>query len=138
MIDAHLGDRLLLGPQRMGVWVNERAETTVPGFTPRRNGEACRTTTSGGLRERGIAGETAAGTAPRTACGPRPGGRGGEQSVRRATRRDDGLTPHEMEFKTRRLVNDYIQRQGDGELEIGRSGSPRCVTTSTARRARSA
>ncbi len=25
------------------------------------------------------------------------------------TRRTDGLTPHEMEFKTRRLVNDYIQ-----------------------------
>ena len=25
------------------------------------------------------------------------------------TRRDDGLTPYEMEFKTRRLVNDYIQ-----------------------------
>ncbi|HEY0292212.1 MAG TPA: fumarate reductase/succinate dehydrogenase flavoprotein subunit [Hansschlegelia sp.] len=25
------------------------------------------------------------------------------------TRRDDGLTPHEMEFKTRRLVNDYLE-----------------------------
>jgi succinate dehydrogenase/fumarate reductase flavoprotein subunit len=32
-----------------------------------------------------------------------------QERVLAPTRREDGLTPYEMEFKTRRLVNDYLQ-----------------------------
>ena len=32
-----------------------------------------------------------------------------QDRVLAATRRNDGLTPHEVEYKTRRLVNDYLQ-----------------------------
>ena len=36
------------------------------------------------------------------------------------TRRDDGLTPEEVEYKTRRMVNDYLQPpKVTRKMEIG-------------------
>ena len=48
------------------------------------------------------------------------------------TRRDDGIPPNQIEYKTRRLVNDYLQPpKVTRKIESGRSGSPRCARTWT-------
>ena len=57
-------------------------------------------------------------------------GRAGARSA--PTRREDGLTAHQMEFKTRRLVNDYLQPPKiTAKFNIGQErASPKCARTS--------
>jgi succinate dehydrogenase/fumarate reductase flavoprotein subunit len=43
-----------------------------------------------------------------------------QERVLAPTRRDDGLSPHEVEYKTRRMVNDYLQPpKVTRKMEIG-------------------
>ena len=46
------------------------------------------------------------------------------------TRREDGIPPNQIEYKTRRLVNDYLQPpKVTRKFELGSAGSPRCART---------
>jgi succinate dehydrogenase/fumarate reductase flavoprotein subunit len=99
------------GHSASGVWVDEWAQTTVPGlYAAGDMASVPHNYMLGAFVNGGIAGETAAGYCAETALADYdPGEVALEQErVIAPTRRDDGLTPYEMEFKTRRLVNDYL------------------------------
>ena len=86
MVEMHISEiGFCSGHSASGVWVDESARTTVDGLY--------------------AAGDMA--SVPHNYML----GEGAREQARvpPPTRRDDGLTPHEMEFKTRRLVNDYLQ-----------------------------
>jgi succinate dehydrogenase/fumarate reductase flavoprotein subunit len=113
MIEMHISEiGLCSGHSASGVWVNERAETTVAGlYAAGDMASVPHNYMLGAFVNGGIAGENAAGycaeielPAYDAAAVAAEQGR-----VLAPTRRDDGLTPYEMEFKIRRLVNDYIQ-----------------------------
>jgi succinate dehydrogenase/fumarate reductase flavoprotein subunit len=113
MVEMHISEiGLCSGHSASGVWVNERAETTVPGlYAAGDMASVPHNYMLGAFVNGGLAGETAAGY-----CASIDLPRHDEDSIVREKervlapmRRTDGLTPHEMEFKTRRLVNDYIQ-----------------------------
>jgi succinate dehydrogenase/fumarate reductase flavoprotein subunit len=113
MVEMHISEiGLCSGHSASGVWVNERAETTVPGlYAAGDMASVPHNYMLGAFVNGGLAGETAA-----DYCASIDLPRHDEDSIVREkervlapTRRTDGLTPHEMEFKTRRLVNDYIQ-----------------------------
>jgi succinate dehydrogenase/fumarate reductase flavoprotein subunit len=113
MIEMHISEiGFCSGHSASGVWVNERAETTVSGlYAAGDMASVPHNYMLGAFVNGGIAGETAADYCADTALPAYdPMQVGAEQErVLAPTRRSDGLTPHEMEFKTRRLVNDYIQ-----------------------------
>jgi len=113
MIEMHISEiGFCSGHSASGVWVNERAETTVPGlYAVGDMASVPHNYMLGAFVYGGIAGAEAA-----AYCA----GHGlpafdAEDVTREQARvlaptlRSDGLTPHEMEYKTRRLVNDYIQ-----------------------------
>ena len=59
-----------------------------------------------------VAGENAAGLSPQTPTSPRsmpPTSQRERDRVLAPTRREDGIPPNQIEYKTRRLVNDYLQ-----------------------------
>lgn len=113
MIEMHISEiGFCSGHSASGVWVNEKAETTVAGlYAAGDMASVPHNYMLGAFVNGGIAG---AGAADYCAGTDLSGYDDAEvtleqERVLAPTRRDDGLTPYEMEFKTRRLVNDYIQ-----------------------------
>ena len=110
MIEMHLGDWFLLRPQRFRclgerAYGNHGAGTYAAGDMAKCAQLHARGLVNGGSRVR-----RQRPIAPRLHF-PSTTRRMSRRKRTRvgATRRDDGLTPNEVEFKTRRLVNDYIQ-----------------------------
>jgi succinate dehydrogenase/fumarate reductase flavoprotein subunit len=112
MVEMHISEiGFCSGHSNSGVWVNE-AETTVPGLYAA--GDMASVPHSymlGAFVEGAYAGEHAADFCREVGHAPVDDGFVAREQDRvlAPTRRDDGLTPHEVEYKTRRLVNDYLQ-----------------------------
>jgi succinate dehydrogenase/fumarate reductase flavoprotein subunit len=113
MIEMHISEiGFCSGHSASGVWVNEWAATTVPGlYAAGDMASVPHNYMLGAFVNGGIAGQTAAAYCAEVDL---PGHDAADvaaeqERVLAPTRREDGLTPHEMEFKTRRLVNDYLQ-----------------------------
>lgn len=113
MVEMHISEvGFCSGHSASGVWVDERARTTVDGlYAVGDMASVPHNYMLGAFVNGGIAGQDAAGHA--ADIGHAAIDRGQiEREIERViapTRREDGLTPHEMEYKTRRLVNDYLQ-----------------------------
>jgi succinate dehydrogenase/fumarate reductase flavoprotein subunit len=100
------------GHSASGVWVDEHARTTVPGlYAAGDMASVPHNYMLGAFVNGGIAGLDAAAYCrdlelptfdTDTLVAE-------QERILAPTRREDGLTPHEMEFKTRRLVNDYLE-----------------------------
>src|SRR4029077_12080150 len=100
------------GHSASGVWVNEHAETTVPGlYAAGDMASVPHNYMLGAFVNGGIAGQTAADYCAENDLPAHDAAdvAAEQQRVLAPTLREDGLTPYEMEFKTRRLVNDYLQ-----------------------------
>ena len=100
------------GHSASGVWVDEHARTTVPGlYAVGDMASVPHNYMLGAFVNGGIAGTDAAAYCAGTAMPDYEASLLAAEQARvlAPTRREDGLTPHEMEFKTRRLVNDYLE-----------------------------
>lgn len=100
------------GHSASGVWVDERARTTVPGlYAVGDMAGVPHNYMLGAFVNGGIAGQDAAGLCAETALAEIDWAdvAAEQERVLGPTRRDDGITPNEMEYKVRRLVNDYLQ-----------------------------
>ncbi len=100
------------GHSASGVWVDEHARTTIPGlYAVGDMASVPHNYMLGAFVNGGIAGIDAAAYCAETTMPEFDAGLlvAEQERVLAPTRRDDGLTPHEMEFKTRRLVNDYLE-----------------------------
>ncbi|WP_020175606.1 fumarate reductase/succinate dehydrogenase flavoprotein subunit [Methyloferula stellata] len=113
MIEMHISEiGFCSGHSASGVWINERAETTVPGlYAVGDMASVPHNYMLGAFVYGGIAGaEAAAYCAEHDLPAFDAEDVAREQTrVLAPTLRSDGLTPFEMEYKARRLVNDYIQ-----------------------------
>jgi succinate dehydrogenase/fumarate reductase flavoprotein subunit len=113
MVEMHISELgLCSGHSASGVWVDEHAQTTVPGLYAA--GDLAGVPHNymlGAFVYGAIAGEAAA---DYCACTDRPEIEA-EQVARERDRmlaplgRGDGITPYQMEYKLRRMVNDYLQ-----------------------------
>ncbi|KAF1043546.1 MAG: Succinate dehydrogenase flavoprotein subunit [Herbaspirillum frisingense] len=124
MVEMHISEiGLCSGHSASGVWVNEHAETTVPGLYAAGD-LACvpHNYMLGAFVYGRLAGESAA-----RYCADKPLAEVDEQQV--ATERarvwapltrQDGLPPNQVEYKLRRMVNDYLQPpKVTRKMEIG-------------------
>jgi succinate dehydrogenase/fumarate reductase flavoprotein subunit len=105
------------------VWVDEHGRTTLPGlYAAGDMGSVPHNYMLGAFVNGAIAGQDAAAYAAENdlpALDEAAVARERER-VLAPTRRDDGITPHEMEYKTRRMVNDYLQPpKVTRKMEIG-------------------
>ena len=135
MVEMHISEiGFCSGHSASGVWVNEQAETTVPGlYAAGDMASVPHNYMLGRVRERRHRRRNAADYCAEVDLPAHdPVDVAAEQErVLAPTRREDGLTPHEMEFKTRRLVNDYLQPpKVTAKIRSARNGSPRCARTS--------
>ncbi len=100
------------GHSASGVWVDERARTTITGlYAAGDMAGVPHNYMLGAFVNGGIAGQDAAAYC---ADNDLPGYDAADVALEQLrilapTTRDDGITPHELEFKTRRMVNDYLQ-----------------------------
>ena len=114
MVEMHISEiGLCSGHSASGVWVNEHAETTVPGLYAAGD-MAC--VPHNYMLGAFIYGKIAARAARRYCAehelAPRRCTSRSRPSARACSRRccaSDGLPPHQVEYKLRRLVNDYLQ-----------------------------
>ena len=124
MVEMHISEiGLCSGHSASGVWVNEYAETTVPGLYAAGD-LACvpHNYMLGAFVYGKLAGESAA-----RYCAEKPLAEVDEAQVERErTRvwaplsREDGLPPAQVEYKLRRIVNDYLQPpKVTRKMEIG-------------------
>ena len=124
MVEMHISEiGFCSGHSASGVWVNERAETTVPGLYAAGD-MACvpHNYMLGAFVYGKLAGESAA-----RYCGERPLQDVDEAQVERERARvlapltrEDGLPPNQVEYKLRRMVNDYLQPpKVTRKMEIG-------------------
>lgn len=124
MVEMHISEiGLCSGHSASGVWVNEHAETTVPGLYAAGD-LACvpHNYMLGAFVYGKIAGESAAGH-----CAGIPLADIDEQQVKvefarvqAPLLRTDGLPPSQVEYKLRRMVNDYLQPpKVTRKMEIG-------------------
>ena len=100
------------GHSASGVWVDERAQTSIPGlYAVGDMASVPHNYMLGAFVNGGIAGTQAAAYCADHALPDYDAGMlaAEQERVLAPTRRDDGLTPNEMEYKTRRLVNDYLE-----------------------------
>ena len=113
MVEMHISEiGFCSGHSASGVWVDEFARTTVPGlYAAGDMGSVPHNYMLGAFVNGGIAGRDAARYALETELAPvdRAAIAAEQERVLAPTRREDGLTPNEMEYKTRRMVNDYLQ-----------------------------
>ncbi len=113
MVEMHISEiGFCSGHSASGVWVDEHAQTTVPGLLAAGDmASVPHNYMLGAFVNGGIAGETAAAwCAEQPLVGFDPAQVVAEQQrVLAPTLRTDGFTANEMEYKTRRLVNDYLQ-----------------------------
>ena len=111
------------GHSASGVRVDEHARTTVPGlYAVGDMAGVPHNYMLGAFVNGGIAGAHAAAyCAGRDLLDHDGDGLAAERErVLAPTRREDGLTPHEMEYKTRRLVNDYLEPpKVTAKMELG-------------------
>ncbi|MCW5298975.1 fumarate reductase/succinate dehydrogenase flavoprotein subunit [Herbaspirillum lusitanum] len=126
MVEMHISEiGLCSGHSASGVWVNEHAETTVPGLYAAGD-LACvpHNYMLGAFVYGKLAGESAA-----RYCAGQPLAEVSQQQVdaERARvwaplQRTDGLPPNQVEYKLRRMVNDYLQPpKVTRKMEIGLS-----------------
>jgi len=113
MVEMHISEiGFCSGHSASGVWVDEHARTTVPGLHAAGDmASVPHNYMLGAFVNGGIAGDSAAEYCANTEFAEyNPEAVIAEQArVLAPTHREDGLMPNEMEFKTRRLVNDYLQ-----------------------------
>lgn len=113
MVEMHISEiGFCSGHSASGVWVDEHAQTTIPGlYAAGDMASVPHNYMLGAFVNGGIAGESAAEWCAETALPDwNPEDLVREQDrVLAPTKRSDGLLPNEMEYKTRRLVNDYLQ-----------------------------
>src|SRR3954447_7472498 len=111
------------GHSASGVWVDEHARTKTPGlYAAGDMASVPHNYMLGAFVNGGIAGaDAAASCADVDLAGYDSADLAAEQErVLAPTRREDGLTPHEMEFKTRRFVNDYLEPpKVTAKMELG-------------------
>ncbi|OWW19153.1 fumarate reductase/succinate dehydrogenase flavoprotein subunit [Noviherbaspirillum denitrificans] len=126
MVEMHISEiGLCSGHSASGVWVNEHAETTVPGLYAAGD-LACvpHNYMLGAFVYGRLAGESAA-----RYCADKPLAEVDEAQVERERgrvwaplAREDGLPPAQVEYKLRRMVNDYLQPpKVTRKMEIGLS-----------------
>lgn len=113
MVEMHISEiGFCSGHSASGVWVDENARTTVPGlYAAGDMASVPHNYMLGAFVNGGIAGQDAAEycTANDFAELNTAAIDAEMERVLAPTRRDDGYSPFEMEFKTRRFVNDYLQ-----------------------------
>ena len=110
--DAHLRDRLLQRPQRLGRLGQRACRDDGPRpLRRRRHGQRAAQLHARRVRQRRLRRRR-----PRPTTAPRPTARARSRRRRgragaraRAARRADGIPPHQFEYKLRRMVNDYLQ-----------------------------
>ena len=112
MVEMHISEiGLCAGHSASGVWVDEQARTTLPGlYAAGDMASVPHNYMLGAFVNGAIAGEQAARfSADVDLADPDADFVALEQErVLAPTQRSDGLTPFEVEYKTRRLVNDYL------------------------------
>lgn len=113
MVEMHISEiGFCSGHSASGVWVDEHARTTVPGlYAAGDMGSVPHNYMLGAFVNGGLAGEDAAAYCAQTDLAPvdRAFIEAERTALLAPTTRGDGLTPYEVEYKTRRLVNDYLQ-----------------------------
>ncbi|HLE67802.1 MAG TPA: fumarate reductase/succinate dehydrogenase flavoprotein subunit [Burkholderiales bacterium] len=113
MIEMHISEiGFCSGHSASGIWINERAETTVPGLYAAGDcGSIPHSYMLGAFVYGRFAGENAAQYCADTGVAAVDG----EQIAREQARvsaplaRAEGLSPWQVEYKVRRMVNDYLQ-----------------------------
>jgi succinate dehydrogenase/fumarate reductase flavoprotein subunit len=112
MVEMHISEiGFCSGHSASGVWVDEHARTTVPGLHAAGDmASVPHNYMLGAFVNGGIAGQSAAAWCAENdlAAVDMDAVLAEQERIMAPTRRSDGLTPNEMEFKTRRLVNDYL------------------------------
>jgi succinate dehydrogenase/fumarate reductase flavoprotein subunit len=124
MVEMHISEiGFCAGHSASGVWVDEFARTTVPGLHAAGDmASVPHNYMLGAFVNGGIAGRSAATYCAETALPEldRDAIIAEQERVLAPTRREDGLTAYEMEFKTRRFVNDYLTPpKVTAKMEIG-------------------
>jgi succinate dehydrogenase/fumarate reductase flavoprotein subunit len=113
MVEMHISEiGFCGGHSASGVWVDEFARTTVPGlFAAGDMASVAHNYMLGAFVNGGIAGQTAADYCAEIDLPDYDEVFVAAEQARvlAPTKLTDGLTPHEMEYKTRRMVNDYLQ-----------------------------
>ena len=126
MVEMHISEiGLCSGHSASGVWVNEHAETTVPGLYAAGD-LACvpHNYMLGAFVYGKLAGESAARYCAEKALADVDEGQINRERTRvwAPLSREDGLPPSQVEYKLRRMVNDYLQPpKVTRKMEIGLS-----------------
>ena len=124
MVEMHISEiGLCSGHSASGVWVNEQAETTVPGLHSAGD-MACvpHNYMLGAFVYGKLAGESSARFCAEHDFAPVDAGQVAREKARVAAPllREDGLPPNQVEYKLRRMVNDYLQPpKVTRKMEIG-------------------
>jgi succinate dehydrogenase/fumarate reductase flavoprotein subunit len=124
MVEMHISEiGFCSGHSASGVWVDEHARTTVPGLHAAGDmASVPHNYMLGAFVNGAYAGESAAEFCAEVdhAAIDQDFVAHEQERVLAPTRRDDGLSPHEVEYKTRRMVNDYLQPpKVTRKMEIG-------------------
>lgn len=113
MIEMHISEiGFCSGHSASGVWVNEKAETTVPGlYAAGDMASVPHNYMLGAFTYGWFAGENAAQYCTETAPGEvDPGQIAAERArIEAPLARSNGIPPNQLEYKLRRMVNDYLQ-----------------------------
>jgi succinate dehydrogenase/fumarate reductase flavoprotein subunit len=113
MVEMHISEiGFCSGHSASGVFVDEFARTTVPGlYAAGDMASVPHNYMLGAFTNGSVAGEDAMTYAQNVDFAPFDASQveRERQRVLAPTRRDDGIPPNQIEFKTRRLVNDYLQ-----------------------------
>ena len=124
MVEMHISEiGFCSGHSASGVWVDEHARTTVPGLHAAGDmASVPHNYMLGAFVNGAYAGESAADFCREVDLAEidHDAMRHEQARVLAPTRRADGLSPHEVEYKTRRMVNDYLQPpKVTRKMEIG-------------------
>lgn len=113
MIEMHISEiGFCSGHSASGIWVNERAETTIPGLYAAGD---CASVPHSYMLGAFVYGRFAGENAAQYCADASVAAVGVDQIARERERiaaplaRGDGLTPSQVEYKVRRMVNDYLQ-----------------------------
>jgi succinate dehydrogenase/fumarate reductase flavoprotein subunit len=113
MVEMHISEiGFCSGHSASGVFVDEFARTTVPGlYAAGDMASVPHNYMLGAFTNGSVAGEDAADYAANVdhAAYDEADVAGEKERVLAPTRREDGIPPNQIEYKTRRLVNDYLQ-----------------------------
>ena len=125
MVEMHISEiGFCAGHSASGVWVDNRARTTVPGLHAAGDmASVPHNYMLGAFVCGAYAGEAAADYCAQVDLPEYEEAalQAEQERVLAPTRRTDGLTPHEVEYKIRRMVNDYLQPpKVTRKMEIGR------------------